>query len=280
VVSEEEGFGTGPLHLEFRLRLDIHRFAEGVNLKPEEIEVAMMLYNDASRRHCVMDRWDLSRVPIEVEKDLAGDTYGPQEVVLGLVAYLRRDLKPSLTHAWRKGSILSERSYKLIVPTAQTLFQVDWTAFEARGWPADALWSIEMMGLEDSYDSSSEDLIKVHLNKDLPALVDLFSAAALRRPASSAAARVLRPVVVAGILADVSVEVLRTLNTLGTKKEDLEERSLAARVMSVLEGQGLTMPQALSLADEESHLLRRAIQGAVGVGKAYDERMFERLRVR
>lgn len=279
IIDESEGFGIRDLEFEVKLALDPARMTEETGIRPKDIQVAVILYNDGAKLHDQLARWPSESVPRTLNGSLKVGTYGPHEVELALVAFLGRGLEYRQGRAWRLGSSLAERQFRICVPTAASLLRVNWTSFAEKGWPSAALWHLQIRSVEGLLDALPEEVIEIHLNKDLPVLVELFSAAATRNANLSPTAAVLRPLVAAEILYDIVLAVLRGLAEHDEiSVDDLEQDRLAARVLALLREQAnLEAMEAIRRAKEEPESLKGSIHAIVDVGRYYDHRLLERL---
>lgn len=279
IESLKEG---GPLSLEVSLDLDASDLLQAAQLQLDEGEFMVAYSNTAAKRFSVLASWPASRVPKTWQGTVAAEDLNPGRSEVQLLMVLREQRVQRGAEAWRKGSILAQRSFGLVYPDASTLFTVNWTSFSVQGWPENALWKVEFRVLEGFDDLDPEEVVSVHVNKDLPALVGLLQPAAQRDQKLAPFARALVPLLIAGITCELVTPVLRWLG--GLVKEDaavlegIAEDSLAGRVLEAVKKFGLDAEQAIGLAELRPQELSVLLQDYFEVGRALDQKALDRMQ--
>ncbi len=282
---DEQGLARD-LPYELLLRVDARRLRETTEVAAREVDVALVLENDAAKRHEVLKRSSLEELPSRFEGMVPQARSGPRRVRFRLVALLNRERPRSRSgrFAWRVGSVLAERRFS-VGPSPDSLFRVHWTAFAEQGWDPRALWYVHARNIDLlCSDADPEEVIQVHLNKDLPALHALWEASATRNQDLSPVAALLRPLMASETLSGLATVVLRQLGHLQGERDDfdpeqIERSSLGAIVLTGLKkGTRLSTAELIRLATDEPELLKMKIQGAIAVGRNYTQATLERLR--
>lgn len=286
VFALDEAALERDLRYELRLKVDTSGLTARTLTPAHDIDVALVARNDDAKRHQVLSRANLTALPARFEGTLPRSRWGPRRFRLHLVAFLNREKTSGQGRhtAWRLGSTLADRAF-VIGPAAGNLFRVHWTSFAAQGWPPRALWKLEVRTLEHvTAEVDPNEVVQVHLNQDLPSLVALWEPSASRNQRLGPVAAMERPLIAAGIWAQLGVCVLRRVDRLMRESEEfdldqLDRRSLAGAVLEGLrKATGLDSAELVRLAKDEPWVLETGVQQAAGVGKAYDQAALERLR--
>ncbi len=278
----------GSLNLDLSISIDPSELESEVNLRQQDVSVLLIVENEEARLNKVRKIWLLADLPREHSTVILPGDLSPKGIGIVLVAVLStvRDADDS-GRAWRPGSILAERRYRIVPPASASLFQVNFTDFESRGWDNRSLWRVDFRALESCDEAPPEDTVEVHLNKNLPLLYALFSATATRNPKLSPSASLVRPLVTAEILHDVCCRTLQHLAKYRGSNEDdyqspvevVQPGTLADRVLLALEGQAAIPPaEAIRLAAEDPETLKNRIHGMVAVGRAFSQEALDRMR--
>lgn len=278
-VEEAAGFGTRSLDYELKIVVRPSEIASQCGISTTDLALVLHRYNDDAKRHVELERWQLEHVPTNYKGTLLLGTYGPKSVDLGLAVVLDKPLAPKIGRAWRLGSSVAARRYSIALPTADTLFRVDWTEFSGRGWPPEALWHIVIRHGVEADTATADELVEVHLNSELPALVVLFSASAGRDANLSPAAAMVRSLIGAEVLFDLALGVLGELyRQFEGEEPELAEESLAKRLIETLGERGLSRREAQRLAVESPAELKDHVQAIVGVGRNFSQQIIDRMR--
>jgi len=273
------------LRYELLLRVNANRLCEEAHASPREVDVALVLQNADAKRTRVLHRINLVRLPPRFEGTVPKSNHGPRRTKLQLVAFLNRSRPASKDGraAWRVGSTLAERHFTIGL-SADNLFRVHWSSFREMGWESYALWHLEMKDPDMLLAAAEpDDVLQIHLNEDLPALVALWSPAAMRNQRLGPIAALVRPLMTAEIFAEIGDVVLRYLNSRqrdgNFDPSQLDRDSLAAAVVAGLrKATRRAVADLLTLATEDTAKLHMSIHQAVAVGKAYDQATLERIR--
>ena len=270
-------------YVEVSLELNATSVADQARVVLDDLEFVLLCSNAESRRITSLWRSIASARPSKQTVYIELSKLSPRryEVVLQLV--LARELRRQPGRAWRKGSVLANRSWTIVSPTAASLFAVDWTSFsESEGWDRDAVWRVEFTGT-DGFDSAQpEEIVRLHVNKDLVALRALFTRTARQSPRLGPLTRVLVPVVQSGVTVEILGRVLRWAHPRLLNEEldviDIQSDSLAGRVFKAAEMLGLDPVEASRIAVDEPERLSMLVQGHFRIGRSLDGAALERMK--
>lgn len=286
VFTLDEHALSSDVNYEFMLKLSVDQLSKSTLVQPDQIDVAIIFENDDARRHEMLQRWRLVEMPTKAQGVVRFNRYGPRRFRFRLAAFLaqKRASAPTFS-ANRLGSVLADRRFS-IGPSPESLFKVNWTSFIGQaGWDPNALWRVEVINADlFGADAEGDEVLKVHLNKDLPTLHALWESSATRSPRLSPVAALLRPLIASQILCDLCEAVLGHLarsreNVPTDRAASLDTTSLAGRLLSKLrKATHLDDSELIRLAGDAPEELSMRLQGLLGVGKKYDRGMLERLR--
>lgn len=282
IIHEDEADVPETLEVEIRFDLDDAEIEEAAGLPSSKIDIAVVLEQKSVRVSRVLDRWALEDVPRHWES-----SFRPADVTtrntIRTVAILnsQRD-RSSSNAATREGSLLAERTFVIRRPISESLFPVKNTSFKERDLDQQALWYVEYHSPEEAHQLRPSDVFSVHLNSDLEALNHLWLKSTPRRGSiPRVMANMVRKMVVAGIIGDVSVALLGRFYRMREDDPDLspEEESTVEMILNFLETKvGKPVDDILYMASENEGDLRAAIQHAVDCGKAFGLEPLHRIR--
>lgn len=269
-------------YVEVSLALNAASVADQARVMLDDLELVLLFSNAESRRITPLWRSSASGHPSKQPVHIESSMLSPRryEVVLQLV--LTRELRRHPGRAWRKGSVLADRSWTIVSPTAASLFAVDWTSFsERQGWDRHAAWRVEFLGT-DGFDSAQpEETVQLHVNKDLEALRALLAPTASRSPRLGPITRVLVRVVLSDVTAEILGHVLRWAHPLLSNGQlnatDIQSDSLASQVFKAAKKLGLDPGEASRIAVEDPGRLSMLLQGHFGMGQSLDGAALERM---
>lgn len=269
-------------YVEVALELNVAGVADQAQVGLEDLEFVLLYSNAEARRVSPLWRSKASGHQRKWSGRISPRILSQRryEVILQLV--VRRELRQRPGRPWRQGSVLAERSWTITSPTASSLFTVDWTSFSEReGWDGDAMWRVEI-GSADGFDSGTpEEIVRLHVNKDLEALTALFSRSAGRSHLAPVTA-VLVPVVLSGVTTEILGRVLRWAYPLVAKGDldpmEIAPDSLAARVFEAADKLGLSALEAGRIAVEEPGRLAMLVQGHFKIGQSLSGAALSRMR--
>jgi hypothetical protein len=279
-LPADNGSGdSGPLTVEIQLPVILGSLAAACRVPPDSVELLVSIDHPGARTTRIFDRWS-ANVPKEVTITLQPTEYSPAEIIIRVGAVLARTLEPDDDRAWRIGSALSSRELRIYRPISSSLFKIENTSFIERKWDP-AAWFVEFMNLEAAHEAPPEQVLTVHVNKDLEGLQMLLDPGASRRgPAVRVAAGMVRGLLLTGILADVTLEVLREFGRKRAETPDLEpdSGSMVEAVLSSLErAMGLPQPDLITLALENPLDFRRRVSGLKEITRAFGRESYEAL---
>jgi hypothetical protein len=185
--------------------------------------------------------------------------------------------------AWRKGSVLAEKRFRIRRPHSETLFPVKNTSFERRGWESEALWYVEPLNIEECNEQSLKEVVLAHVNKDLDALQFLWNKSTPRRgKVPRIAANMVRKQIVAGLLHTVCRLVVCEANEKKGEEAQIDPDNGSATdvVLNLLEDVLSEEEQRknVQLMVEYPEEVERKLQHHVGCGDAFDESVERDLR--
>ncbi len=158
---------------------------------------------------------------------------------------------------------------------------MSWTSFSEKDWPDGAVWHLELDSTEDFDSVSPEDVVMLHVNKDLIALRRLLQGTARRSAKLAPIAAILTPFVLAGVTTEL---LRRVLQWVGSASEagalDLDvvdPESLAGRALEAVRRMGLDRSAAISIAGDDEATLAMIIQSHFDVGGALDQSALDRM---
>jgi hypothetical protein len=263
------------LRVELALDLDPGWVEDECGIPSEELSFAVVEEQPFVRRNTLRAKWRIADVPDQHAFDVSADEYGSSPFSVRLVIVLHQDRPTtSVGTATRRHSIVSERDFLVHAPVSRSLFLVENTSFDERGWDRKALWYCEFRDLEGAAEGGPEEVLTVHLNKDLTALQELWRPAARRNPVRRPAAAMIQKLVGTGILVEVVSTVLNH-HYAGTSEDDgepaIQAGSLLSRMRASLEvGLHLEFEEITRMAANQPGLLVRRIQDWTGCGSDFD----------
>jgi len=269
--------------VELSLDLNAASLAAQSGLRLSDLELVLIYSNAESRRIAPLWRTGAAGHPRKWAGRISTETLSPRRYELTLQLSLIRDREQELGKVWRRGSVVAGRTWVVTNPKSSSLFSVDWTSFSERpGWDRDAMWHVEFMS-SDGFDSfSPEEVVQLHINKDLEALRTLFLPSARRSPRLGPITAVLVPMVLAGVTTEIMGRVLRWAYPLVAEGDldldDVDEKSLVARVLHAANSMGLHPADAIRLATEEPEKLVMLVQGRFKIGRSLDSGALDRMR--
>lgn len=274
-----------PIYLDLRLRLDGNAIAQAALVPIEAVSLCLLLEHTPARTVERLAEWPITGVPPRWEHEVPPLAYSGSELRVRLSAVFTAPTgphqKPS-TAARRPGSILCDKAFAIRAPQSKSIFKVENTSFSLKGWEP-AIYFLDITDPIGAMTDPPEDVLEVHLNKDLPSLQYLWTRAATQHgPATRVAANMIRKTVLASVLADMAIPVLAALCQDSKSEEAVlppEPGSLAERLLQTLcKLLRLSQGALVTLANDRPGELRRRIQGAVGVARAFDQDALSALR--
>lgn len=274
VLDPETGHGEQTrLTLEIQLDFDSDALLAEVALEAADVDLSLTVEHPYARSSVVVQRWPIAEVPRRCPVVIEPEDYSAGELSVRVAAILNRPLKRSeRPRAWRAGALLAERTFSIHLPRTASLFNVENTSFAERKWDANALWYVRFRDLPAASESHPEEVVEVHLNKDLEALQFLWSPSATRRgPAIRVGVNMIRQLIASEILAEIAIAVLAEFRRVRRKDPDAvpADISLTTAVINALGELSLPMDRLLELAADEPGELRRRIQHMMEVGRSF-----------
>lgn len=262
------------LSIEVQVKVDLDLLESETGIGRDRIAVLVVEEQPSFRRNLVHHSWVSCSVPGDPARvRIAPMEYGSRKFRVRVVCVLDTvSTTPGIHEARRKGSILSERDFLFRVPTSPSLFNVENTSFLARGWDPKAAWYCEFTGLESVGSAPPEDVVTVHLNKDLPALQLLWTPSATRRPNLRTTAHMVRSLVGTQILIDVFQAVVSKYCSVTRARErelEAEDGSMLALVRgTVKKTLQVDLEDLVDLYEDDPGEISRRLQAATGVGSS------------
>ena len=204
LTAEDISDGFNPT---IEINIDWDRFTEESEIHPEDVAVAIRHKNSDARLFKVLASWDGG------DED---DLWAPDQILqlgasfdLALTIHSKRTINDEGQNILWPGSIIASNS---IHCSKRGLgFPVEYANFEARNWPADAVFHVELD--TDSINNPPEDCLTVYLNEKLKPMYD----------SSRREARAARDIFTHSAAAMIFSAVAR--NVLQAETSDVEEPS-------------------------------------------------------
>lgn len=274
ILDPEAGLAEqDQLTLEVQLDFDVDALLDEVALTAADVDLTVTVEHPYARSAVVVHRWPIASSPRRCAAVLGPQDYSAGELSLRVAAILnRRQKRAAVGRAWRAGALLAERTFSIHLPRTASLFNVENTSFKERQWDPNALWYVRFRDLPAAPEARPEEVVEVHLNKDLEALQFLWSPGATRRgPAIRVGANMVRQLIASEILAEIAVAVLADFRRVRRDDPEAEpaDLSLTKAVINALSELSLPTDGLLDLATEDPGELRRRIQHMMGVGRSF-----------
>lgn len=261
--------------LEVLLDPDVQAIEADCGIGRDRVYLSVVVSDVLARVTWEEKRWPLDRVPRIWKLTLRDCSGGPVRVKI--VATLRGSQPRGLSSrsvAFRDGSVLAQKVFSLSIPLSRSLFPVENTSFRDQGWDPNALWFVEWRDLDGAHLVSPEDAVVVHINKDLPALQELWRPAATRSNSlQRTTANMVRELVAAEILTELCCAAFGSFCRARASDATLtaEPESLTGRLLEVMQRRtGIVKDAPLLWAKDSPGQISISIQGLMKSGASFD----------
>lgn len=284
ILVEANPADPPPLRISVRLDLDPKELADQVLIPAKEID--LVLVEEQPHYRANRERWraPILELPDEVEIPIERTGYGQRPFHLRAAAVLRVPRKRSRHGiAWRPGSLLAAKDFTFKAPASKSLFEVRIASFSENGWERNALWYCDFGDLDALATDPPEEALKVYLNGDHRALVELWKPAALRSPQRAPSAKIVRAFVFSGILAEIVLTALKAHHDRigrdgGRIGDGIEEDSTLGRIRanfpSLLRR---SFEELVEMAKSAPGELHRKLQDMAKAGDGVSEEVWDRI---
>ncbi len=287
IIVDVDPSGPPPLTIYMRFDLDPDSIAEEVQIPKREIDIVVIEeqpHYRANRKHW---REPLLERPEEAKIEIDRTRYGQRPFFLRVAAVLRSPRERSRNGiAWRPGTLLASKEFTFKAPVSKSLFEVQYKSFSDPecSWERNALWYCKFdVGPADLGTTSPQEALKVYLNEDHTALVELWKPGALRVPQRAPSAKIVRAFVFSGILAEIVLTALGSYYDYITREggrfgDGIEEDSILGRIQAVFPPLlGLSFESLVKMAHVAPGELHRKLQDMVKAGDGLSEEVWDRI---